>query len=49
MYNTYNMGVGMAVIVDEASVDTALETLKVAGEDAYVLGRVVSGQGVELC
>ena len=49
MYNTYNMGVGMAVIVDEASVDTALETLKAAGEDAYVLGRVVSGQGVELC
>ncbi len=49
MYNTYNMGVGMAVIVDEQSVDTALETLKAAGEDAYVLGRVVSGQGVELC
>ena len=49
MYNTYNMGVGMAVIVDEASIDTALETLKAAGEDAYVLGRVVSGQGVELC
>ena len=49
MYNTYNMGVGMAVIVDEASVDTALETLKAAGEDAYVLGRVVSGQGVDLC
>ena len=49
MYNTYNMGVGMAVIVDEASVDTALATLKAAGEDAYVLGRVVSGQGVELC
>ena len=49
MYNTYNMGVGMAVIVDEASVDSALEILKAAGEDAYVLGRVVSGQGVDLC
>ena len=49
MYNTYKMGVGMAVIVDEQSVDTALEILKAAGEDAYVLGRVVSGQGVDLC
>lgn len=49
MYNTYNMGVGMAVIVDEQSVDTALESLKASGEDAYVLGHVTAGQGVELC
>jgi phosphoribosylformylglycinamidine cyclo-ligase len=44
------MGVGMMIIVDKADVDTALETLKLAGEDAYVVGRVEDGEkGVELC
>ncbi len=49
MFNTYNMGVGMTVIVDPADVERALEILRANGEDAYVLGEVVEGEkGVEL-
>ena len=50
MYNTYNMGVGMVVIVDKADVDTAVATLTANGDNAYVLGEVVeSDEGVILC
>ena len=41
MYNTYNMGVGMSVVVPAAQVDTALEILKAHGEDAYVIGSII--------
>ena len=44
MFNTYNMGVGMSVVVPAAQVDTALEILKAHGEDAYVIGKIVRGQ-----
>ncbi len=43
MFNTFNMGVGMSVVVDAADVDTALQALRAAGEDAYVIGEVVEG------
>ena len=50
MFNTYNMGVGMTCIVAKEDVDTALEVLRKAGEDAYVLGEVVnSKEGVVIC
>ena len=50
MFNTFNMGVGMSVVVDAADVDVALETLRAAGEDAYVIGEVVEGdEGVIFC
>ena len=50
MYNTYNMGVGMSVVVSKENVDTALEILKAHGEDAYVIGEIVkSDEGVILC
>ena len=50
MFNTFNMGVGMSVVVDKNDVDTALEILKANGEDAYVLGEIVKGdEGVVLC
>ncbi len=49
MFNTFNMGVGMSVVVAPADVDKALEILKAGGEDAYVLGRIVKGdEGVIL-
>ncbi len=48
MYNTYNMGVGMSIVVPAAEVDTALEILRAQGEDAYVIGEIVSGNGVIL-
>ena len=47
MFNTFNMGVGMSVIVDKADAQKALEILKANGEDAYIMGEVVeSGEGV---
>lgn len=50
MFNTYNMGVGMTCIVAKEDVDTALEVLRKAGEDAYMLGEVVnSKEGVVIC
>lgn len=49
MYNTFNMGVGMVVVVDKNDVDKTLEILKANGEDAVVLGEVVKGdEGVIL-
>lgn len=43
MYNTFNMGIGMAVIVPESEVEKSLEILKEAGEEAYLIGEVVEG------
>ena len=43
MYNTFNMGIGMAVIVPENEVEKSLEILKQAGEEAYLIGEVVEG------
>ncbi len=44
MFNTYNMGVGMSVVVPAAQADAALEILKANGEDAYVIGTIVKGE-----
>lgn len=41
MFNTFNMGVGMSVVVSADDVDAALEILKANGEDAYVIGKIV--------
>ena len=50
MYNTYNMGVGMSIVVPANEVDTALETLKAHGENAYVIGEIIKGEeGVVFC
>ena len=50
MYNTYNMGVGMSIVVPAADVDKALEILKAHGEDAYVIGEIIKGDdGVVFC
>ena len=43
MFNTYNMGVGMSIVVPAAEVDTALEILTANGETAYVIGSIVEG------
>ena len=49
MYNTFNMGIGMILAVPAAQARTALDALAQAGETAYAIGSVVSGQaGVEL-
>lgn len=47
MFNTFNMGVGMTVVVDKADADKAIEAIKESGEEAYVLGTLVpSDEGV---
>ena len=49
MFNTYNMGVGMSVVVPAAEVDKAIEILTANGETAYVIGSIVKGdEGVIL-
>ncbi len=50
MYNTYNMGVGMSIVVPADEVETAISVLKANGEDAYVIGEIVeSDEGVIFC
>ena len=50
MFNTYNMGVGMTVIVAPEEADKALSVLRKNGEDAYILGETIaSDEGVVLC
>ena len=50
MYNTYNMGIGMVLAVDETAADQAVEILKNAGEKAYVIGSLAEGEkGAVLC
>ena len=50
MYNTFNMGLGMVLAVDAESASFALEVLNQAGEEAWQVGRICSGQkGVTLC
>ncbi len=50
MFNTFNMGVGMSVIVDKSDADKALNILNANGEDAYIIGETVkSGEGVIIC
>ncbi len=50
MFNTFNMGVGMTLVVSAETADKALAVLKEKGEDAYVIGKIVKGEEkVELC
>ena len=44
MYNTYNMGVGMAMIVSSETADAAIAALAAEGCNAYVIGEIVSGE-----
>jgi len=41
MFNTFNMGVGMSIVVPEEEAERALAILKEEGEDAYVIGRII--------
>ena len=44
MFNTFNMGVGMTIIVSPEDVDKTLSILHENHEDAYVLGKVIPGE-----
>ena len=50
MFNTYNMGVGMSIVVPADEVENAIAVLKANGEDAYVIGEIIEGDdGVVFC
>lgn len=50
MYNTFNMGIGMVLALDEADVEKAMRAIEEAGEKPYVIGKVEAGEkGVTLC
>ena len=44
MFNTYNMGVGMSVVVPAAEADKALQILKDQGVDAYLIGEIIGSE-----
>ncbi len=43
MYNTFNMGIGMMLVVDKADAEKAVEILKNNGEEAFIIGETVAG------
>ena len=50
MYNTYNMGLGMVLAVNEADVEKTMEAIKAAGDTPYIVGCCEAGEkGVTLC
>ena len=49
MYKTFNMGIGLVLAVDKNDVDKTLACLKELNEDAFVIGNVTKGEGIEIC
>ena len=49
MLNTFNMGVGMMMFVDKNDAEAVVETIKAAGEKAWIIGEAVKGEGVTVC
>ena len=50
MFNAFNMGVGMSVVVAAEDADTALQVLRANGEDAYIIGSIVESEDkVQIC
>lgn len=50
MFNTFNMGVGMSIVVDKNDADKTLEILKENGENAYIIGEIIeSDERVVIC
>ncbi|MDD3363052.1 MAG: phosphoribosylformylglycinamidine cyclo-ligase [Hespellia sp.] len=50
MYNTFNMGLGMVLAVDETDVEKTMAAIKDAGEEPYIVGHIEDGEkGVTLC
>ena len=44
MYNTFNMGVGMSVVVAKEDATKSLEILRANGEDAYIIGEIIKSE-----
>lgn len=48
LYNTFNMGIGMVVVVDKKDADLTIATLNELGEKAHLVGKMINGKGVVL-
>ena len=48
MYNVFNMGIGMVIIVDRQDAEKAMQILKNCDEEPYIIGEVIEGEGVQL-
>ncbi|TSB45628.1 phosphoribosylformylglycinamidine cyclo-ligase [Alkalicoccobacillus porphyridii] len=48
LFSTFNMGIGMMVVVPENEHLEVIRTLEAAGEQAYIIGRVTKGEGVTI-
>lgn len=44
MFNTFNMGVGMSIVVAREDAEKAVEILKANGEDAYIIGKIENSE-----
>ena len=44
MFNTFNMGVGMSIVVPAAEAEKALQILTEAGETPYIIGEIIEGE-----
>lgn len=49
MFHTFNMGVGMVLIIAPSEVEKVQKTLQAMGEDSLIMGEVIEGEGVKLC
>ncbi len=50
MFNTFNMGVGMSVVVSKVEAEKAVEILNANGEDAYIMGEIIKSENkIEIC
>ena len=50
MFNTFNMGVGMSVVVSKKDADKAISILRKNGEDAYIMGEIIkSNDKIIIC
>ncbi|MEG1393348.1 MAG: phosphoribosylformylglycinamidine cyclo-ligase [Christensenellaceae bacterium] len=49
-FSTFNMGIGMIVVVKDGMQNDAVQSLKDSGEQAYIIGEITDGSGgIELC
>ncbi len=50
LYNTFNMGIGMIIAIDQFFAEELIKQLEASGEKAYVIGEIIKGEaGVDLC
>jgi phosphoribosylformylglycinamidine cyclo-ligase len=50
MFNTFNMGIGLVLVVDSSDADKVMSALAAMQEKAYIIGKVEKGEGgIELC